>query len=36
MMRMSGYNLLMSPALVLSEADADNILAALDKGFAAA
>jgi len=36
MMRMSGYNLLMSPALVLSEDDADKILAALDKGFAAA
>ncbi len=35
MVRVSGPNLILSPPLVLSEADADVLLAALDAGFAA-
>ncbi|MFA3918533.1 aspartate aminotransferase family protein [Ruegeria hyattellae] len=34
MVRMSGANLIMSPPLVLTEADVDTILTALDAGFA--
>ncbi|WP_417675313.1 aminotransferase class III-fold pyridoxal phosphate-dependent enzyme [Pseudodonghicola sp.] len=36
MVRVSGPNVILSPALVISEADIDVILAALDKGLAAA
>ncbi len=36
MVRISGPNLILSPPLVLSEAEADTILTALDAGFAAA
>ncbi len=36
MIRVSGPNLILSPALVLSETDANAILTALDAGFAAA
>jgi len=36
MVRVSGPNIILSPALVISEADIDVILAALDKGLAAA
>jgi adenosylmethionine-8-amino-7-oxononanoate aminotransferase len=36
MVRVSGPNLILSPALVLTEADASAILTALDAGFAAA
>ncbi len=36
MVRVSGPNLILSPPLVLSEGDADTVLAALDAGFAAA
>ena len=36
MVRISGPNLILSPALVLTEADATTILTALDAGFAAA
>ncbi|MCC6008496.1 MAG: aminotransferase class III-fold pyridoxal phosphate-dependent enzyme [Rhodobacteraceae bacterium] len=36
MVRISGHNILLSPPLVLSEADGAQILAALDKGLAAA
>ena len=36
MVRVSGPNLILSPPLVLTEADADAILSALDAGFAAA
>ncbi|MFN3208797.1 MAG: aminotransferase class III-fold pyridoxal phosphate-dependent enzyme [Roseovarius sp.] len=36
MVRIGGNNLLMSPPLIISEAEIDRILAALDKGFAAA
>ena len=35
MIRVSGPNIILSPPLVLSEVDADKILAALDAGFAA-
>lgn len=35
MVRVSGNNIIMSPPLILSEADVDTILAALDAGFAA-
>ena len=35
MVRVSGPNLILSPPLVLSEADADTILSALDAGFSA-
>ncbi len=35
MVRVSGPNLILSPPLVLSETDADTILAALDAGFSA-
>ncbi|MAQ83977.1 MAG: aspartate aminotransferase family protein [Maritimibacter sp.] len=35
MVRMSGNNLILSPPLILSEAEADTILQALDTGFAA-
>jgi adenosylmethionine-8-amino-7-oxononanoate aminotransferase len=35
MVRVSGPNIILSPPLVLSEADASGILEALDKGFAA-
>ncbi|WGW04111.1 aminotransferase class III-fold pyridoxal phosphate-dependent enzyme [Tropicibacter oceani] len=35
MIRVSGANLILSPPLVLSQADADAILSALDAGFAA-
>ena len=34
MIRVSGPNILMSPALILTEADVDTILSALDAGFA--
>ncbi len=33
MMRVSGNNLIMSPPLILTESDVDDILAALDAGF---
>ncbi|MEM7487640.1 MAG: aminotransferase class III-fold pyridoxal phosphate-dependent enzyme [Pseudomonadota bacterium] len=36
MVRWSGTNLVMSPPLILSEADADRIVAALDEGLSAA
>ena len=36
MVRISGPNLILSPSLILSEADATTILNALDAGFAAA
>jgi len=36
MVRVSGPNLILSPPLVLTEADVDTILSALDAGFAAA
>ncbi|MEX3314132.1 aspartate aminotransferase family protein [Sulfitobacter sp. PS-8MA] len=36
MVRVSGPNLILSPPLVLTEAEADTILGALDAGFAAA
>ena len=36
MIRVSGPNLILSPSLVLTEADASTILSALDAGFAAA
>ena len=36
MVRVSGPNVILSPALVLTEADVDVILTALDKGLAAA
>ena len=35
MVRVSGNNIIMSPPLILSDADVDTILAALDAGFAA-
>jgi adenosylmethionine-8-amino-7-oxononanoate aminotransferase len=35
MVRVSGPNIILSPPLVITEADATNILAALDAGFAA-
>lgn len=35
MVRVSGPNIILSPPLVLTEADAQVILTALDKGFAA-
>ena len=35
MVRVSGPNLILSPPLVLTEADATTILSALDAGFAA-
>ncbi len=35
MIRVSGANIILSPPLVLSEADVDTILSALDAGFAA-
>jgi putrescine aminotransferase len=35
MVRVSGPNIILSPPLVLTEADAAVILSALDKGFAA-
>ncbi|WP_425051582.1 aspartate aminotransferase family protein [Psychromarinibacter sp. S121] len=35
MVRMSGNNLILSPPLILSEAETDTILSALDAGFAA-
>jgi putrescine---pyruvate transaminase len=35
MVRVSGPNLILSPPLVLTEADATTILTALDSGFAA-
>ena len=35
MVRVSGNNIILSPPLVLTEADAAVILSALDKGFAA-
>ena len=35
MVRVSGPNLILSPALILTEDDANTILAALDAGFAA-
>ena len=36
MVRVSGPNIILSPPLVVTEADADTILSALDAGFAAA
>ena len=36
MVRWSGSNLVMSPPLILSEDDADRIVAALDEGLSAA
>ena len=36
MVRISGPNVILSPPLVLSAEDADAVLAALDKGLAAA
>lgn len=36
MVRLGGHNVMMSPPLVISEAEVDQILAALDAGFAAA
>jgi hypothetical protein len=35
MVRVSGPNIILSPPLVLAEADAAVILSALDKGFSA-
>jgi len=35
MVRVSGNNIIMSPPLVLTEADVNTILTALDVGFAA-
>jgi adenosylmethionine-8-amino-7-oxononanoate aminotransferase len=35
MIRISGPNIILSPPLVLSEAQADTILTALDAGFSA-
>jgi adenosylmethionine-8-amino-7-oxononanoate aminotransferase len=35
MVRVSGPNIILSPPLVISEADAAVILSALDKGFSA-
>ena len=35
MVRVSGPNIILSPPLVLTSADAETILAALDAGFAA-
>ena len=36
MVRLSGFNLIMSPPLTISADDCDAILAALDSGFQAA
>ena len=36
MVRLGAHNVLMSPPLVISEAEVDVILASLDAGFAAA
>ena len=36
MVRVSGPNVILSPALVISDTEIDAVLAALDKGFAAA
>ena len=36
MVRTSGHNILMSPPLVLTEDEADDILSALDTGLAMA
>lgn len=35
MVRVSGPNIILSPPLVITEADAETILSALDAGFAA-
>jgi adenosylmethionine-8-amino-7-oxononanoate aminotransferase len=36
MVRVSGPNVILSPALIISEQEVDIVLAALDKGFAEA
>ena len=36
MVRVSGPNVILSPALIISESEVDTILSALDKGFAKA
>jgi adenosylmethionine-8-amino-7-oxononanoate aminotransferase len=36
MVRVSGANVILSPALVISESEVETILSALDKGFAEA
>ena len=36
MVRIGGNNLLMSPPLIITEAEIDQVLSALDTGFAAA
>ena len=36
MVRVSGPNVILSPALIISEAEINTVLAALDKGLAAA
>ena len=33
MVRVSGPNVILSPALIISEAEVETVLAALDKGF---
>jgi adenosylmethionine-8-amino-7-oxononanoate aminotransferase len=35
MVRLGGNNILMSPPLVITEAEVDRVLSALDKGFSA-